>query len=665
MEAPCCYEQVCSSCVLTWMTQEKRPSCPVCTVIWSVFDMDRIFGRAGKPVVESFTKSLIEAAVPGMTGQIGVYKKSRAAIARYVELEGNVKRAKELLMRCSEKKMNDLGMLMGTLIPPAVAVPTLKRSMTDCPLDHLRNVNDHMQKSLEVYCGILPEMCAAYHVLCSRNLIDRKLYGRAVSVLWLEHDVLEMLCQAIPAYLDAPDDAEVFGKLLEIVYLVKVAPNTITQVRWGLFTETVEDIHMARFGKVDFSANVAAASNNPTTEAACTSCGLERDSVQWIRQVTSHCPRCKKMPGTLFFYFQLKYSAVDAKTCGEHAAELYEPPAPPSEKVTSTVDMIELMQKESIAAIRSLNVRIRTYKEEMESILMARDINRQQFYMVDSPSPSHVQKPFFEMIRCTAECPGVVDLGRESETSSCCSVCDVEHCRDCWKVGGSGHICLDTDLQNVRAIKASSKQCPVCRTCIERTGGCPIMYCTQCRTGFNYDTGERIEGLVDNPHFYDELFSEQEQQTTTFYPTEGIASTDLAGIEQFNGYTADIAFRTLESDDIVHRTISRSVRIILDTPLVSLTLTRLRTLYMLVMEQILKYVCGDTALQSVIKTFRLIHRIESYLRKTDSLISFVMCIKSRVELLRVIDDAVELDREHNLQLLHAECASVITSLSVL
>jgi hypothetical protein len=67
----------------------------------------------------------------------------------------------------------------------------------------------------------------------------------------------------------------------------------------------------------------------------------------------------------------------------------------------------------------------------------------------------------------------------------------------------------------------------------------------------------------------------------------------------------------------------------------------------------------------VIKTFRLIHRIESYLRKTDSLISFVMCIKSRVELLRVIDDAVELDREHNLQLLHAECASVITSLSVL
>jgi hypothetical protein len=36
---------------------------------------------------------------------------------------------------------------------------------------------------------------------------------------------------------------------------------------------------------------------------------------------------------------------------------------------------------------------------------------------------------------------------------------------------------------------------------VHRIDGCPQMWCTQCQTAFDYNTGKRIRGQVHNPHY--------------------------------------------------------------------------------------------------------------------------------------------------------------------
>lgn len=654
VQTPCCpRENVCSSCILTWTTQEKRPACPMCGSLWSVFDAERMLGDKSVPVVEAFTKSLIETMAPFVSGQVGAYKRCKKDAERYRELKRKVETLTNTLTLSTEKNRVDLEMLLKNLIPP-IEVPSLKRPVTDDPLDSLASVSDHMQRAYELYSPRLNAMCGAYYEMLKRGLLDRKTYGKAIAVLYLEHELLEMSSYAISAYLAEPDNKRVFKTLMKVVSIIKVAPEKlITRVKWWAFTETVNQINQTRFPEEMFVLTPA----DPPETAPCLSCGLVRERSQWLWQPSSHCPQCKKMPGMLFYLFSLGCSVSNSKKYASQACELFEPPAGTYESVR-VVDAMETVRKETVSVTKSLKTQIASYRHEMDTIQTVREVHRAQFYRVDvAASASHVDKPFFEVIKCTSCCGGVVDFGGNSH----CNTCDEEHCHECWKPRGAQHACSKSDLESVCAIKASSRQCPMCRTCIERSEGCPIMYCTQCRSGFNYDNGNRIAGLIDNPHFYEALFSGESH--TSVYPSEGVS--DPVSTHIFNNFTAEIAYKTHEAEDIVHRTIGRTIRFILDTPLVNLTLTRLRTLHMLVYEQMLKYICGDESIQEVVNTLRMIHQIESYVNRVESMTSVFMCLKSRVHLMEMIDEAIDVDKLHNLESLQGECMNMVTKLSAL
>jgi hypothetical protein len=608
------------------------------------------------PVVEAFTKSLIETMAPFMSKQVGAYKGCKKDAERYRELERKVESLRNTLTLCTEKNRVDLEVLLKTLIPQ-IEVPCLKRSVTDDPLDSLASVSDHMQKAYELYSPCLNAMCGAYYEMFTRGMLDRKTYGKAIAILYLEHELLETSARAIPEYLANPDNTRAFGTLAKIVSTIKVAPEKlITRVKWWAFTETVNHINETKFPGEMFTLTPARA---PDT-APCLSCGLVRQRSEWLWQPSSHCPQCKKMPGMLFYLFSLGCSVANSKKYASQACELYVPPPLETNEPMRIVDAMETVRKETTSISKSLKSQIASYRHEMDTIKAVREVHRAQFYRVVDIAPSsasHVDKPFFEIIKCSECCVGVVDFGEDAR----CNTCEEEHCRDCWKPRGAHHACSRSDLESVIVIKGSSKQCPVCRTCIERSEGCPIMYCTQCRTGFNYDNGNRIVGLIDNPHFYEALFSGESH--TSVYPSEGVS--DPVSTHTFNNFTAEIAYRTHETHDIVHRTIGRTIRFILDTPLVNLTLTRLRTLHMLVYEQMLKYICGDESIQEVVKTLRLIHRLESYVNRVESMTSIFMCLKSRVHLTEMIDEASEVDKLYNLESLHTECTNTIAKLSAL
>tara|TARA_B100001758_G_scaffold49828_1_gene40340 strand:+ start:743 stop:1366 length:624 start_codon:yes stop_codon:yes gene_type:complete len=53
----------------------------------------------------------------------------------------------------------------------------------------------------------------------------------------------------------------------------------------------------------------------------------------------------------------------------------------------------------------------------------------------------------------------------------------------------------------MKLLNKDSKSCPKCGTVIHKTDGCAQMWCINCHTAFNFNTGEIDTGRVHNPHF--------------------------------------------------------------------------------------------------------------------------------------------------------------------
>lgn len=67
------------------------------------------------------------------------------------------------------------------------------------------------------------------------------------------------------------------------------------------------------------------------------------------------------------------------------------------------------------------------------------------------------------------------------------------------------HVC-DKDIKaSVSLMKQDSKQCPSCNSMIFKITGCDQMWCTQCNCAFSWKTGLVQTGAVHNPHYFDWL----------------------------------------------------------------------------------------------------------------------------------------------------------------
>jgi hypothetical protein len=96
-----------------------------------------------------------------------------------------------------------------------------------------------------------------------------------------------------------------------------------------------------------------------------------------------------------------------------------------------------------------------------------------------------------------ASCNGLVD------TVQCiCTLCRSDVCTECISIikADEVHECSPEMLESVREVLNSSRACPSCKTLINKIEGCTTMYCTQCKTPFNWITGDIVKGSFHNPH---------------------------------------------------------------------------------------------------------------------------------------------------------------------
>lgn len=95
-------------------------------------------------------------------------------------------------------------------------------------------------------------------------------------------------------------------------------------------------------------------------------------------------------------------------------------------------------------------------------------------------------------------CRGFIEPGART-----CSVCNSNVCRLCREaISGdpSLHVCNPDTLSTISMLREDSRPCPKCAALINRSFGCNHMFCTHCRTHFDWESG-KILTLSTNGHY--------------------------------------------------------------------------------------------------------------------------------------------------------------------
>jgi hypothetical protein len=116
------------------------------------------------------------------------------------------------------------------------------------------------------------------------------------------------------------------------------------------------------------------------------------------------------------------------------------------------------------------------------------------------------EKRTFTM-KCPApECRGFLN------TQYVCGLCERGTCAHCLTLysetqpDGRKHECKPEDVETVKEIKKSCRNCPSCGMSIFRIEGCNQMFCTSCNTAFDWATGrELVTNQIHNPHYSEYL----------------------------------------------------------------------------------------------------------------------------------------------------------------
>lgn len=90
-----------------------------------------------------------------------------------------------------------------------------------------------------------------------------------------------------------------------------------------------------------------------------------------------------------------------------------------------------------------------------------------------------------------------------------CNICEHWACGDCREVKGithdAEHICNKDIIETVKMMKKDTKPCPKCSSMIYRSSGCLLMWCTQCKTFFDWKTLKIETRELHNPEYIDYL----------------------------------------------------------------------------------------------------------------------------------------------------------------
>jgi len=100
----------------------------------------------------------------------------------------------------------------------------------------------------------------------------------------------------------------------------------------------------------------------------------------------------------------------------------------------------------------------------------------------------------------THTCRGFVQNG-------ICGVCKISACIRCREIQNDNHICNIDILQSILTLSRDSKPCPKCCAIISKTEGCNHMFCTNCRTHFDWISNKILKTSTNGHYLHLQQFS--------------------------------------------------------------------------------------------------------------------------------------------------------------
>lgn len=174
-------------------------------------------------------------------------------------------------------------------------------------------------------------------------------------------------------------------------------------------------------------------------------------------------------------------------------------------KLNETIPFVDISKQISRANVRISDIdrQLVDLRKTMDYLTQQRRIefravnNLERSLYGDNEHPVEVEKREFIFNCPDNECKGFLS------TRYKCKLCEKNVCDKCHKIKDQDHTCNDDDIKSVIEIKKSTKPCPKCGTRIQKSEGCPQMFCTNpgCGTVFDWNTLEiQHNGVVHNPH---------------------------------------------------------------------------------------------------------------------------------------------------------------------
>lgn len=134
----------------------------------------------------------------------------------------------------------------------------------------------------------------------------------------------------------------------------------------------------------------------------------------------------------------------------------------------------------------------------------------------------------------SSECRGFVQGKR-------CGSCKLEVCMRCREQMKEDHVCNEHTVASIAALAADTKPCPKCTALIFKTQGCDHMFCTHCRTHFDWKTG-KITAQSTN-HHYDNTTAFAQNVATRIRDSAASQASDSCG-------PPDVSIDAVRSTDV-------------------------------------------------------------------------------------------------------------------
>jgi len=151
---------------------------------------------------------------------------------------------------------------------------------------------------------------------------------------------------------------------------------------------------------------------------------------------------------------------------------------------------------EEIMRKREFDQKMKEYETEIVAI-NAKIRNLIEEYKKDA---AKIQARKFTIRRCVREsCRGYLS------SDWICGLCETKCCSECHLEMECGHVCNVDNIETAKVIDENGKSCPNCSTIIFKSEGCDQMYCTRCKTPFSWKTGKIENGVIHNPHHFEEM----------------------------------------------------------------------------------------------------------------------------------------------------------------